>query len=113
MDEQPQVGPVHEPPGRAYTRVPLSELLSDGVCGPAAAPYDPATEGLSTTHLTTADRWGNVVPYKLTIEFTGGSGNAVPGWGFLLNNESPTSTSVDLGRSLPQAVAAPCASQRN
>jgi len=40
-----------------------------------------------TTHLTVADRWGNVVSYTLTIEQTGGSGITVPGRGFLLNNE--------------------------
>jgi len=45
------------------------------------------TEGLSTTHLTVADTWGNVVAYTLTIEQTGGSGIVVPGRGFLLNNE--------------------------
>ncbi|MGW4804942.1 gamma-glutamyltransferase [Kitasatospora sp. NPDC004272] len=50
---------------------------------PAAEPY----EGQSTTHLTVADRWGNVVSYTLTIEQTGGSGITVPGRGFLLNNE--------------------------
>jgi len=44
-------------------------------------------EGLSTTHLTTADSQGNVVSYTLTIEQTGGSGITVPGRGFLLNNE--------------------------
>jgi len=44
-------------------------------------------EGLSTTHLVTADRWGNVVSYTLTIESTGGSAITVPGRGFLLNNE--------------------------
>lgn len=44
-------------------------------------------EGPSTTHLTVADRWGDVVSYTLTIEQTGGSGIAVPGRGFLLNNE--------------------------
>jgi gamma-glutamyltranspeptidase / glutathione hydrolase len=44
-------------------------------------------EGLSTTHLVTADKWGNVVSYTLTIEQIGGSGIAVPGRGFLLNNE--------------------------
>ena len=125
-------------------------------------------EGLSTTHLTTADRWGNVVTYTLTIEQTGGSALTVPGRGFLLNNEltdfdlvptsadapnapgpgkrprssmSPTIVSdhgrpvlatgspggstiittvlqvllnrLDFGMSLPQAVAAPRASQRN
>jgi len=45
------------------------------------------TEGLSTTHLTAVDRWGNVASYTLTIEQTGGSGITVPGRGFLLNNE--------------------------
>ncbi|MFK4146472.1 gamma-glutamyltransferase [Streptomyces sp. NPDC004065] len=44
-------------------------------------------EGENTTHLTVADRWGNVVAYTLTIEQTGGSGITVPGRGFLLNNE--------------------------
>ena len=41
----------------------------------------------STTHLTVADRRGNVVSYTFTIESTGGNGITVPGYGFLLNNE--------------------------
>ena len=45
------------------------------------------TEGVSTTHLTAVDRWGNVASYTLTIEQTGGSALTVPGRGFLLNNE--------------------------
>jgi gamma-glutamyltranspeptidase/glutathione hydrolase len=115
----------------------------------------------------TADRWGNVVSYTLTIEQTGGAGIVVPHRGFLLNNEltdfsavfdaadpnriqggkrprssmSPTivlrhhrpvlavgspggSTiittvlqtlvnRIDLGMTLPEAVAAPRASLRN
>ena len=61
----------------------------DGVCPAAvAAPADEKdTENISTTNLTVADRWGNVVNYTLTIEQTGGSGIVVPGRGFLLNNE--------------------------
>ncbi|WP_275425720.1 gamma-glutamyltransferase [Nocardioides solisilvae] len=62
----------------------------DGTCSPAspgAGVEAPDTENLSTTSLTTADRWGNVVVYTLTIEQTGGSGLTVPGRGFLLNNE--------------------------
>ena len=57
--------------------------------GTGSAPAGPTTdtEGRSTTHLTVADRKGNVVSYTLTIEQTGGSGIAVPGRGFLLNNE--------------------------
>ncbi len=61
----------------------------DGAC-PAAA-VAPAleldTENISTTNMTVADKWGNVVEYTLTIEQTGGSGIVVPGRGFLLNNE--------------------------
>ncbi len=132
----------------------------------AASANDGANrEGVSTTHLTVADRWGNIVSYTFTIEQIGGSGMVVPGRGFLLNNEltdfeptpglanspgpgkrprssmSPTivfsggrpvlalgspggSTiittvlqllvdQVDFGMSLPDAIAAPRASQRN
>jgi len=72
--------PTPQPPGSP-----------DGSYGPCAAPSGRPgsgdTEGLSTTHLSTADRWGNVVSYTLTIEATGGSGITVPGRGFLLNNE--------------------------
>jgi gamma-glutamyltranspeptidase / glutathione hydrolase len=182
-----------------YVDVPLEELLSDGfaaeracLINPAAAAVKPVPpgspdgdytscelvgaatagdeSGTSTTHLTTADRWGNVVAYTLTIEATGGSGIVVPNRGFLLNNEltdftfvqtpgapadpnlpapgkrprssmsptivlkdgkpllalgSPGGASIittvlqtllnrlDLGLSLPDAVAAPRASQRN
>jgi gamma-glutamyltranspeptidase / glutathione hydrolase len=99
----------------AFNDVPTRELLSQrfadtraclisptaGMTGPVA-PGDPrhptpcaaggeavATpyEGTDTTHLTVADRWGNVVAYTLTIEQEGGSGIVVPGRGFLLNNE--------------------------
>ncbi|WGY01112.1 gamma-glutamyltransferase [Nocardioides sp. QY071] len=159
-----------DPDAAAPKPVPAGDVTSyDGVCDPAPANgvTDTDTENLSTTHLTTADRWGNVVAYTLTIEQTGGSGIVVPGRGFLLNNEltdfstvydpadpnriqpgkrprssmSPTivlregrpvlavgspggSTIIttvlqvlvnrlDLGMTLPQAVAAPRASQRN
>jgi gamma-glutamyltranspeptidase / glutathione hydrolase len=99
----------------AYFDVPLTGLLSDGfaatrraligetAAGHPAAPGDPypfdGTAGASvqasasetragtTTHITTADRWGNVVSYTFTIESTGGAGLVVPGFGFLANNE--------------------------
>jgi gamma-glutamyltranspeptidase/glutathione hydrolase len=71
----------------------------------AAAPQRPDTEGLSTTHLVAADKWGNVVSYTLTIEQTGGSGITVPGRGFLLNNEltdfSATYVATDPNRIQP------------
>lgn len=53
--------------------------------GGTAAPT--TYEGENTTHLTVADKWGDVVSYTLTIEQTGGSAITVPGRGFLLNNE--------------------------
>ncbi|MDN3021855.1 gamma-glutamyltransferase [Streptomyces sp. S.PB5] len=55
--------------------------------GSTGTPAPTTYEGESTTHLTVADRWGNVVAYTLTIEQTGGSGITVPGRGFILNNE--------------------------
>ncbi|WP_338702021.1 gamma-glutamyltransferase [Streptomyces sp. Q6] len=59
-----------------------------GRCGTAGDQAAPTTyEGENTTHLTAADKWGNVVAYTLTIESTGGSGITVPDRGFLLNNE--------------------------
>ncbi|MET7358444.1 gamma-glutamyltransferase [Streptomyces sp. NPDC005562] len=99
----------------AFEDVPTKELLSqrfadsreclikdDAVLKSPLAPGDPrypeacgtgdeaaptTYEGENTTHLTAADKWGNVVAYTLTIESTGGSGITVPGRGFLLNNE--------------------------
>ena len=161
-----------------HVSVPLTGLLSDSyaaerraLIGPRAStkPVSPGNptdnEGPSTTHLTVADRWGNVVSYTFTIESTGGSGIAAGDEGFLLNNEltdfeftpgranspagdkrprssmSPTIVlrngrpdvavgspggsmiittvlqilveHLDFGRSLPDAIAAPRASQRN
>jgi gamma-glutamyltranspeptidase/glutathione hydrolase len=175
----------------AFFDVPLAGLLSDGFAAERRALIDPGQAAVSpvppgdpypfdtaaqasvtalqsetTTHLTVADRFGNVVSYTFTIESTGGNGIVVPGWGFLLNNEltdfnfdslthpnrveggkrprssmSPTivlddgqpflalgspggSTIIttvlqllvdrlDLGATLPEAIAAPRATQRN
>ncbi|MDQ1602064.1 MAG: gamma-glutamyltranspeptidase / glutathione hydrolase [Actinomycetota bacterium] len=79
----------------------------DGVPDQSAAVAD--HEGLSTSHLTTADRWGNVVTYTLTIEQTGGSALTVPGRGFLLNNEL---TDFDLAPASPTAPNAPGGGKR-
>jgi gamma-glutamyltranspeptidase / glutathione hydrolase len=53
---------------------------------PALVQVD-SPQGGSTTHLTVADRQGNLVSYTFTLEAIGGSGIVVPGYGFLLNNE--------------------------
>jgi gamma-glutamyltranspeptidase/glutathione hydrolase len=174
----------------AFVDNPIPGLLDDGyaaqrasLIGPTAPPgpvppgTPPGTEDTagsgasvdrvgSTTHLSVADRFGNVVAYTFTIEQTGGNGIVVPGYGFLLNNEltdfdtasttapnraeggkrprssmaptivtrggepfmtvgTPGGASIittvlqilvnrlDFGMSLPDAVAAPRASQRN
>ena len=60
---------------------------SPAPCGGSGTAAPTTYEGENTTHLTAADKWGNVVAYTLTIESTGGSGITVPGRGFLLNNE--------------------------
>ena len=81
-----QIDPRHA----AAKPVPPGDVASyDGVCPAAAAApaVERDTENISTTNLTVADKWGNVVEYTLTIEQTGGSGIVVPGRGFLLNNE--------------------------
>ena len=70
---------------------PVAPGSPDGAYAPCAVAAAGADRGVaqpgSTTHLTTWDRWGNVVSYTLTIEQTGGSGIVVPDRGFLLNNE--------------------------
>ena len=57
-----------------------------GACPGQAAPQ-PAPEGGHTNNIVTVDKWGNIVAYTNTINFFGGSGQTVPGYGFLLNNE--------------------------
>ncbi|AUG81048.1 gamma-glutamyltransferase [Kitasatospora sp. MMS16-BH015] len=75
-------------PGHALTS-PLApgDPYHPAACGSAGPAVPTGYEGPNTTHLTVADRWGNVVSYTMTIEQTGGSGITVPGRGFLLNNE--------------------------
>jgi gamma-glutamyltranspeptidase/glutathione hydrolase len=75
-------------PARALTSsVAPGNPRSPTPCGTSGPATPIPTEGQHTTHLTTADTWGNVVAYTLTIESEGGSGIVVPGRGFLLNNE--------------------------
>ncbi len=50
-------------------------------------PTSTASEGRHTNNIVTVDKWGNIVAYTNTINFFGGSGMTVPGYGFLLNNE--------------------------
>lgn len=81
--------PADEKAFRAAPGNPLPHQKdpSPSLTAPPAVAMAQAQEGLSTTHLVTSDRFGNVVSYTLTIESTGGSGIVVPGYGFILNNE--------------------------
>jgi gamma-glutamyltranspeptidase/glutathione hydrolase len=54
---------------------------------PSAPAQATPPEGKHTNNIVTVDKWGDVVGYTNTINFFGGSGQAVPGYGFLLNNE--------------------------
>jgi len=119
-----------------FVDVPLDGLLSDGFAAQRraliaetasakpVAPGDPepfdgavsvstAAEGDSTTHLTVSDADANVVSYTFTIESTGGSGIAVPGRGFLLNNEltdfnlTPGTANSPQGGKRPRSSMAP------
>ena len=72
----------------ATSPVAPGDPLPFGAAGARAGePSVTSTRAGSTTHITVADRRGDVVPYTYTIESTGGSGLVVPGYGFLLNNE--------------------------
>ncbi len=74
-------------PAKVLTKpVAPGALDGTGTCPTAPAAAAASTEQ-STTNLTVADRWGNVVEYTLTIEQIGGNAMVVPGRGFLLNNE--------------------------
>ncbi|WP_028057595.1 gamma-glutamyltransferase family protein [Candidatus Solirubrobacter pratensis] len=121
----------------AFVRNPLAGLLSGGYAAQraaligATAPQGPVAAGEpaatvpagdaasvdrvgSTTHLSVADRSGNVVAYTFTIEQTGGNGIVVPGYGFLLNNEltdfdtaSTTAPNRAEGHKRPRSSIAP------
>jgi gamma-glutamyltranspeptidase / glutathione hydrolase len=56
-------------------------------CKNQGTPDPVSNEGRHTNNIVTVDKWGNIVAYTNTINFFGGSGMTVPGYGFLLNNE--------------------------
>jgi gamma-glutamyltranspeptidase / glutathione hydrolase len=90
-------------PGFAATRRCLignTALISPVAAGSPFAPFSgcggtaAATQSSSaspeahhTNNIVTEDKWGDIVAYTNTINFFGGSGQVVPGYGFLLNDE--------------------------
>ncbi|HRO45973.1 gamma-glutamyltransferase [Agriterribacter sp.] len=84
-----------------FVKVPVATLTSDAYLQERMADYVPGKAGSSewvhagklpseseeTTHLSIADKWGNVVAVTTTLNGSYGSKTAVSGAGFLLNNE--------------------------
>jgi gamma-glutamyltranspeptidase/glutathione hydrolase len=83
---------------------PSIELRPEGAGGPA--------EGTHTTHFSVVDADGNAVGITTTLNWWFGSGVAIPGAGFLMNNEMDdfaakpgTANSYGLVQGEPNAVA--------
>ena len=82
IDPRRASSPVILPAGDPYT---FQNDQSVPLRPPVSRPS--RQESAHTTHMTVADKDGNIVSYTFTIESWGGSGIVVPGYGFLLNNE--------------------------
>jgi gamma-glutamyltranspeptidase / glutathione hydrolase len=75
-----------QPAGRPYPRY----AGCSGVPAPSAHDIQASAaspEQHHTNNIVAVDKWGNIVAYTNTINFFGGSGQTVPGYGFLLNDE--------------------------
>ncbi len=84
-----------------FVKVPVKTLTSDAYLQERMADYAPGRAGSSqlvkagkiypeseeTTHLSVADKWGNIVAVTTTLNGSYGSKTVVSGAGFLLNNE--------------------------
>jgi gamma-glutamyltranspeptidase/glutathione hydrolase len=58
-----------------------------GAAPAAIAATSASPERHHTNNIVVTDRYGDIVAYTNTINFFGGSGETVPGYGFLLNDE--------------------------
>ena len=78
--------PSPQPAGDPYP--PYSGCAGAASASPGASqPTAASAEDHHTNNIVAVDKWGDVVAYTNTINFFGGSGEAVPGYGFLLNDE--------------------------
>jgi gamma-glutamyltranspeptidase/glutathione hydrolase len=83
----------------AFYKVPVAKLISDAYLARRAKEVNPRApsdtqsvkpglqEGVSTTHFSIVDKWGNAVSNTYTLNDRFGSGVVVEGAGFLLNDE--------------------------
>ncbi len=69
-------------------------------CSGSAAAASAGSEGQHTNNIVTVDKQGDIVAYTNTINFFGGSGETVPHYGFLLNDEM---TDFDFAPAAPGA----------
>lgn len=66
----------------------LSEKIDPNVSMENVMPDDPwMFEHEDTTHFSVADKEGNIVAVTQTVNYVFGSKVAIPGWGFVMNNE--------------------------
>ncbi|MFY7695410.1 MAG: gamma-glutamyltransferase, partial [Cyanobium sp.] len=80
--------PIPQLLGEPYLTALRRQIPPDRHGPPASLPPRPPWgEGPNTTHLSVADRKGGLVALTTTLNFPFGNGIAVPGAGFLLNNE--------------------------
>jgi gamma-glutamyltranspeptidase/glutathione hydrolase len=83
-----------------FWKVPVKTITSDAYLAKRMADYDSTrasksteikaglvAESLETTHISIADKWGNVVAVTTTLNGNFGSKTVVGGGGFFLNNE--------------------------
>jgi gamma-glutamyltranspeptidase/glutathione hydrolase len=80
---------------------PFAPFSGCSSAGSATSASSASPEAHHTNNLVAEDKWGDVVAYTNTINFFGGSGQVVPGYGFLLNNEM---TDFDFAPSSPSAT---------
>ncbi len=69
---------------KIFNRIPTNQAISSSEVNPGLGPIH---EGNNTTHYSVVDRWGNAIAITYTINDSFGSGAAINGAGFLLNNE--------------------------
>lgn len=83
-----------------FWKVPLKTITSDAYLAKRMIDYDSTkasksseikagsvAESMETTHISVADKWGNMVAVTTTLNGNFGSKTVVAGAGFLLNNE--------------------------
>ncbi|WP_297818223.1 gamma-glutamyltransferase [Segetibacter sp.] len=83
-----------------FWKVPLGTITSNAYLAKRMADYDstkasksveikggPLSESTETTHISVADKWGNLVAVTTTLNGNFGSKTVVAGAGFILNNE--------------------------